>query len=112
MTVGVKIELHESKQQILADYMSIVPSGAGINGMAAASCAFYHHGIDNLSVAEAAELAGMPQAPSAYDPRYHSDATWARRTAVLRQMRSEDFISADQQLAAEGAPVVEGGTGC
>jgi penicillin-binding protein 1A len=112
MTVGVKIEFRYSKQQILADYLSIVPSGYGVNGMPAAACAYFHHSLANLSLAEAAELAGMPQAPSLYDPRYHPEAARARRSAVLHQMRWDGYISASEQTAAEDAPVTEAGSGC
>ena len=112
MTVALKIEEQNSKAQILADYVSIVPSGAGLTGMRSASCQFFHHGLDRLTVAEAAELGGMPQAPSAYDPRYHPEAAQHRRSAVLKRMQEQRYITESQRAEADQAPVVGSGVGC
>ena len=112
MTVALKIELETSKQQILADYLSIVPSGYGLTGARAAACAFFGHGLESLTVAEAAEIAGMPQAPSVYDPRRNPAAARARRADVLRRMLEEGYIDAGQRAQADAAPVVSSGPGC
>ena len=112
MTVALKIELRTDKQQILADYLTIVPTGANVTGAQTAACLYFRHRLQSLSVAEAAELAGMPQAPSAYDPRYHPQAAAARRSQVLRRMRESGYITETQQAAATSAPVVSGGAGC
>lgn len=112
MTVALKIELEASKQQILADYFSIVPSGYGLTGARAAACAFFGHGLESLGVAEAAEIAGMPQAPSLYDPRRNPQRAQARRSDVLRRMQEEGYIDAAQRAQADAAPVVGSGPGC
>jgi membrane peptidoglycan carboxypeptidase len=112
MTVGLKIELHERKQRILADYLTIVPMGAGLTGAQRASCTYFHHRLDQINLAEAAELAGMPQAPSAYDPRYHPQAARSRRSEVLRRMQEMDYISSSQRAGANAQPVVESGSQC
>jgi membrane peptidoglycan carboxypeptidase len=112
MMVALKIEVEASKQQILAYYLSIVPSGYGLTGARAASCAFFGHGLEALTVAEAAEIAGMPQAPSVYDPRRNSEPARARRSQVLRRMQEEGYIDAAERAQADAAPVVRGGGGC
>jgi membrane peptidoglycan carboxypeptidase len=112
MTVALKIELLTSKQQILANYLTVVPTGANVTGAGAASCLYFHHDLKTLTVAEAAELAGMPQAPSAYDPRYHPAAAAGRRSEVLRRMRDSGYITEAQRASADAAPVVKTGSGC
>jgi membrane peptidoglycan carboxypeptidase len=112
MTVALKIELETSKQQILADYLSIVPSGYGLTGAPAASCAFFGHGLASLTVAEAAEIAGMPQAPSVYDPRRNPERARARRSDVLRRMQEEGYIDGGQRADANAAPVLNASPGC
>jgi membrane peptidoglycan carboxypeptidase len=112
MTVALKIELEASKQQILADYFSIVPSGYGLTGARAAACAFFGRRPESLTIAEAAEIAGMPQAPSVYDPRRNPERARARRSDVLRRMQEEGYIDAGQRAQADAAPVTGGGPGC
>ena len=112
MTLALKIELQTSKQRILADYLSIVPSGYGLTGARAAACSFFGHGLESLSVAEAAEIAGMPQAPSVYDPRRNPERARARRSDVLRRMQEQGYIDAAQRMKADTAPVVGNGQGC
>jgi membrane peptidoglycan carboxypeptidase len=112
MTLAVKIELEASKQQILAGYLSIVPTGAGITGARAAACTYFGHDLSGLTVAEAAEIAGMPQAPSAYDPRRNPERARSRRSAVLRQMQAEGYISAPQRAQADAEPLLGKGPGC
>jgi penicillin-binding protein 1A len=116
IAIAYKIELHHSKAEILADYLSVVRFGYGLVGARAASCAYFGHdlvgpGAAQLTIAEAAELAGSVQAPSYYDPRYHSDQAEARRDYALDRMEQVGFISARQAATAKEAPVLAGGSG-
>lgn len=106
LTLAFKVELQFDKQQILADYLSIVPSGYGRIGMAAAACADFHRPLDALDLGEVAVLAGMPQAPSAYDPLLHPDLARARRATVLQAMLEDGYVTAEMAAGAGGEPVV------
>jgi penicillin-binding protein 1A len=114
ITLAFKVELQFSKQQILADYLSEVPAGYGIDGMPAAACADFGRPLAALDLGQIAELAGMPQAPSAYDPRFHPLAAAARREEVLASMVSEGFVTPAQAALGATEPVVANspGGGC
>ena len=112
VAVAFKIEVHYSKAQIMAAYLSVVPTGYGLVGAQAASCAYFGHDLSTLSIAEAAELAGMVQGPSAYDPRYHPAKARARRDYAIERMLEIGYISEDEARAAKAAPVLTPGPGC
>lgn len=111
MAVGFKIELRYGKAEIMADYLSVVPTGYNLVGARQASCVFFGHDLAQVTIAEAAQLAGSIQAPSAYDPRYHPDLAAQRREYVLDRMVAVGYITQGQALAAEEAPVLAGGVG-
>ena len=100
MALAFKVELRFNKQQILADYLSVVPTGYGRYGMANAACADFHRPLAELDLGQLALLAGMPQAPSAYDPLLHPDLARARRAAVLDAMVDDGYITPQQANAA------------
>jgi len=106
MVLAFKVELGHSKQTILADYLSEVLAGYGVYGMPAAACADFGRPLASLDLGQIAVLAGMPQAPSAYDPRYHPSAAATRREEVLAAMLSEGYITPRQAAAAATEPVV------
>ena len=108
VVLAIKVESHIGKRQLLAEYLSDAPSGAGLYGMAEASCRYYRVPLDRLDLGEAAMLAGMPQAPSAYDPLRHPVAAAQRRREVLAAMVSEGYIPAQAATAAGAEPVVTG----
>ena len=112
VAVAFKIEVRYSKPQIMAAYLSVVPTGYGLVGARAASCAYFGHDLSTLSVAEAAELAGMVQGPSAYDPRYHPAKARARRDYAIDRMLEIGYITQDEARTAKAAPVLIPGTGC
>jgi membrane peptidoglycan carboxypeptidase len=68
--------------------------------MANAACADFHRPLADLDLGQLALLAGLPQAPSAYDPRLHPGDAIARRQAVLAAMMSEGYITPSQAAAA------------
>lgn len=111
VAVAFKIELRYSKAQIMADYLSVVPTGHGLVGARAASCAYFGHDLPALSVAEAAELAGMVQGPSVYDPRYNPERARARRDYVIHRMLELGYITEEEVRTAKTAPVLTPG-GC
>ncbi len=105
MALALKVEFPYTKQQILAGYLSVVPTGYGRYGMANAACADFHRPLAALDLGQLALIAGMPQAPSAYDPLLHPDLARARRTTVLKAMVDEGYIT-PQQASAAGTEAV------
>jgi penicillin-binding protein 1A len=112
MVVATRIEAHNSKAQILADYLSLAPTGRGLTGAESAACTYFGHPVTQLTLAQAAEIAGMPQAPSAYDPRYAPDPARARRDAVLGRMVADGYITGTQAALAQAEPVLSERGGC
>jgi penicillin-binding protein 1A len=111
MVLAVKVELVLSKAQIMADYVSEIPTGLSRYGVTAAACAYFHAPLQGLTLGQYALLAGMTQAPSLYDPTVDPDAAMRRRAEVLADMVSEGFISPALAAAAGNEPVLSGGGG-
>ncbi len=104
--LALKLESGLDKHRILADYLSVVPTGAGLTGAPAAACTYFGKPLARLDLAQFALIAGMPQAPYGYDPRFHPDRAAARRTYVLAAMVGEGFITRDEAAAADAQPLL------
>jgi penicillin-binding protein 1A len=94
--LAFKIEHALSKDQILELYFNQIYLGQRAYGFAAASQAYYGKSIKDLSVAEMAMLAGLPKAPSAYNPIVNPARARLRQQYVLRRMHELNFISQEQ----------------
>ena len=112
MVLALKVESFLSKQQIMADYVSEIPTGSNRYGVSAAACAYFHAPLDQLTLGQYALLAGMAQAPSRYDPTVDPEAALIRRAQVLNNMVSHGYISPAQALSATHEPVLAAGSGC
>jgi penicillin-binding protein 1A len=113
LILALKVEQVIGKQQILADYVSVIPTGLNRYGVSAASCAYFHAPLSSLTLGEYALLAGVTQAPSLYDPTVDSAAALSRRSHVLSAMVADRMISQDQAAAANAEPaLVTTGPGC
>lgn len=110
MVLALKVEQILSKQEIMADYVSEIPTGQNRYGVASAACAYFHQSLPNLTLAEYALLAGITQAPSVYDPTVNPDAAKQRRGEVLADMVAESFITQAQANAAGQEPVLAAGS--
>jgi membrane peptidoglycan carboxypeptidase len=106
MVLALKVELILSKPEIMAGYLSDIPSGLNRYGVVAAACAYFHTQLDSLTLAQYALLAGITQAPSLYDPTVNPNAAAQRRGEVLADMVSERFITQQQADAAAQEPVL------
>jgi penicillin-binding protein 1A len=106
MAVALKIELRYDKATIMADYLSVVPTGYSLVGAREAACAYFDRGLTQLTVSQAAEIAGMLAAPSIYDPRLHPDLARSRRDHVLDRMVETGSITSAQAVAARQDPVL------
>ena len=95
-----KIEKLLSKDQILELYMNQIYLGQRAFGFAAASEIYFGKPIRDLSLAEAAMLAGLPVAPSAYNPIVNPKRATMRQQFILSRMLEEGFITDEQYTAA------------
>lgn len=98
--LAFKIEHALSKDQILELYINQIYLGQRAYGFGAAAQAYYGKSLQNLTVAEMAMLAGLPKAPSAYNPIVNPDRARLRQEYVLRRMRELHFITDDQYQQA------------
>lgn len=103
--LAIQLERQFSKDEILALYLNHIYLGAGTYGVAAASREYFGKSVENLSVAEAAMLAGLPQAPSRYSPMKHWRRAKARQRYVIRRMVDAGFISEEEGEEAMRQPI-------
>ncbi|MGP6140087.1 MULTISPECIES: PBP1A family penicillin-binding protein [unclassified Jeotgalibaca] len=105
--MALKLEREISKDEILALYINKVYMGNNVYGMATAAEYYYGKELADLTLSEAATLAGMPQAPSYYDPYLNPAETEERRNIVLMMMVDHGAISEEQRAEATAVPVTE-----
>lgn len=103
--LAVKLNMSYSKSDILRMYASVAYFGGGYYGLNAASCGYFGIQPGALSWGQAAVLAGLLQAPSAYDPRQHPVQARARERHVLDRMVATGRIPGRQAEAALAAPL-------
>ena len=106
--LAMQLERRNTKQEILTYYVNKVYMSNGNYGMKTAASAYYGKELKDLSIAQAALLAGMPQAPNQYDPYTQPEAAQARRDIVLSEMLEEKYISQEQYDVAVATPVTDG----
>lgn len=99
--LSFKIEHSLSKDQILELYVNQIYLGQRAYGFAAAAQAYFGKNLNQLTPAEMAMLAGLPKAPSAYNPVVNPERARQRQLYVLRRMRELNFITADQYEQAK-----------
>ena len=103
--LAMRIERALTKQQILEIYLNQIFLGRNAYGVQSAARAYFGKDVAQLTVPEAAYLASLPRAPSNYDPDRHADRALDRRRYVLRQMRENGFLTPEQEVAANAAPL-------
>jgi 1A family penicillin-binding protein len=96
MFLALRVERQFTKDEILELYLNKVYFGNGLYGIEAASRGYFGKSAKDVSVDEAALLAGLIQAPSAYDPTERPKKALARREIVLRAMAEAGFIKAEE----------------
>ena len=96
-----KIEQTLSKDQILEVYMNQIYLGQRAYGFASAAQIYYGKKLQDISVAEAAMLAGLPKAPSAYNPVANPKRARARQQYILQRMRGLGYITDEQYEQAK-----------
>ncbi len=96
-----KLEHMLTKDQILEIYMNQIFLGNRAYGFAAASEAYFGKQLKDITIAEAAMLAGLPKAPSAYNPISNPNRARARQLHIIERMEENGFITAAQASAAK-----------
>ena len=103
--LAIKIEHSLSKDQILELYINQIYLGQRAYGFAAASQVYFGKPMEKLSIAETAMLAGLPKAPSRYNPFANLKRSQERQYYILRRMRDLHFISAKEYGSAMEQPL-------
>ena len=104
--LAFKIEHDLSKDEILQLYFNQIYLGQRAYGFAAAAQIYFGKPLSQVTVAEAAMLAGLPKAPSSYNPVVNPKRANLRQSYVLRRMRELNFINDEQLQLAQQQPVV------
>ena len=102
---ALNIERRFSKSEILEHYLNLAPYGGNIRGVEAAAQRYFQKNACDLSLAEAALLAGLPKSPTQFRPDRYPDRAKARRSYVLRRMHDVGIISSEQQQFAGSSPI-------
>ncbi|MBC3841402.1 penicillin-binding protein [Streptacidiphilus sp. 4-A2] len=102
---AIALEKSTSKQQILDDYLNITYFGEGAYGIEAAAELYFSVHASQLTLPQAALLAGMEQKPSAFDPILYPAAATVRRAYVLNDMAAYGTITKAQAGRAEATPI-------
>jgi 1A family penicillin-binding protein len=105
LLTAIELERHYTKREILELYLNKVYFGDGLYGAEAASRGYFGKRASDLTIAEAALLAGLLQAPSAYAPNVHPERALARRNLVLQAMVDTQAIAPADRERARRAPV-------
>ena len=100
MLLSLKIESLLSKEQILEVYMNHIALGQRAYGFASASEIYFGKPLKDITVAEAAMLAGLPKAPSANNPIVNPDRATIRQRYIIERMLDNGFITQEQHDAA------------
>lgn len=104
--LAVQVETKFTKEEILNLYLNEVPYGRNAYGIEAASQSYFGKSAKELSLAETAYLAALPQAPSYYNPLGQNRKSLdARKNRILEEMEKQGYISKEQKLAAEDTEV-------
>ncbi|HEY8369987.1 MAG TPA: PBP1A family penicillin-binding protein [Thermodesulfobacteriota bacterium] len=104
--LAYRLEKHLSKEQILYLYLNQIYLGHGAYGVGAAAQTYFGKEVKDLTLPEAALLAGLPQAPATYSPYNNPERTRERRAYVISRMREEGYITAAEAEEAQKAPLV------
>jgi len=103
--VAQEIERHYGKDEILQLYLNNIYFGEGVYGIASASRVYFGKNPSELRLSEAALLAGLPKAPTNYNPRRNLRRSTDRRNLVLSLMAAQGRVTAEDAAQAKDAPV-------
>ena len=102
LILSVGVEMNYSKDEILEMYLNEVNYGGTVYGIQEAAKHYFDKDVENLTLSEAALLAGLPQSPTRYSPfGSHPDLTFSRQREVLYLMKINKFITSDVEEEAK-----------
>jgi penicillin-binding protein 1A len=104
--LAFKVESVLDKPRILADWLTLAPTGPTRYGVAPTACAYFGRPLADLDLAQYALLAGLPQSPVSYDPLTHPEAALRRRGLVLDAMVGHGYISPAEAASARAEPLL------
>ncbi|MDT6998345.1 penicillin-binding protein 1A [Burkholderia cenocepacia] len=111
MLLAYRIERALTKDQILEVYMNQIYLGQRAYGFASAARVYFGKDLKDITLAEAAMLAGLPKAPSAYNPVVNPKRAKVRQEYILQRMLELNFITREQYDEAAAQPLVVKGPG-
>ena len=103
--LALEIERRFTKDEILEFYLNEIYFGSGAYGVEAAARVYFGKTVSQLTLVEAATIAGLPKAPSRFNPRTHPTRARKRSLLVLRRMQEVGFINSSQEAAASEEPL-------
>jgi penicillin-binding protein 1A len=103
--LAVKIESKLPKERILELYLNKIYFGQHAYGIVAAADVYYGKTVDDLDLSEIAMIAGLPKAPSTFNPIVNPERALSRRDYVLRRMKKLGYIDDAQHTRALGQPI-------
>ncbi|GEM_PF-81747 len=103
--IAIQLERNYTKDRILEMYLNTIYFGAGTYGIEKASEVYFGKSADNLTIPEAALLAGMVQAPEVYSPFNNIESAKYRRDQVLKMMYEQGFISSRDYMESLAEPI-------
>ena len=103
--VAVQIEQRHDKDDILERYLNLVALGAGAHGVATGARQWFGVEVEDLTLPQAALLAGMIRAPAGYDPHRHPDRARSRRDDIIDRMEALGWVDEAAAAAARAAPL-------
>jgi len=106
VTLAFKVESVLDKPRILADWLTLAPTGPTRYGVGPAACDYFGRPLADLDLAQYALLAGLPQSPVSYDPLTHPGAALRRRGQVLDAMVGHRYVTTQTASAARAEPLL------
>ncbi|MDU4941773.1 MAG: peptidoglycan glycosyltransferase/peptidoglycan DD-transpeptidase MrcA [Mixta calida] len=103
--LAIRIEQLLSKDEILELYLNKIYLGYRAYGVGAAAQVYFGKNIDQLTLSEMAMIAGLPKAPSTFNPLYSHTRALARRNVVLSRMLDQNYITQQQYIEARSEPL-------
>lgn len=104
--LAIRIEQMLTKDEILELYLNKIYLGYRAYGVGAAAHVYFGKDVSQLTLSEMATIAGLPKAPSTFNPLYSHDRSVARRNVVLSRMLDERYITQEQYVQARSEPLV------
>lgn len=103
--LALEIERRFTKDEILEFYMNQIYLGSGAYGVQAAARIYFGKTVAQLTLAESAMIAGLPKAPTRFNPKTNPEKALNRRNLVIKRMRASGFITEEQAKSAREAPI-------